>query len=393
MDRWDAREIYRPEPSAGSAGWGVQDPVSRDLGAVFLPLPQEDGPYRATADGALDGTQMDLTFQSFSEAAPGPKWQALFQKYWPAYRAWYLSDGLEQRATWLACKEALETYMPRLMPTYDALCDLAGGKDLPSRFLSLWKPPAYISGCSQVVWLGDGPKLIRNYDYSPALMDGVIMESAWNGTRVIAMTDCLWGVLDGVNEKGLAVSLTFGGRRTVGEGFGIPVILRNILEFCETAEEAGEMLAEIPTHMAYNVTAVDRSGRFRTAYLSPGSRPIIKSVPYATNHQGRIEWHDHARATATLEREQFLRFRLEDDSLTFPKLVEAFRRQPLYTNAYSSGFGTIYTAVYDPIAGTAHYLFPDGTVKRFGFGEVGETAWHVPIDGSGAPEIRGMDWV
>ncbi|HAJ19087.1 MAG TPA: hypothetical protein DCL95_03350, partial [Rhodospirillaceae bacterium] len=64
-----------------------------------------------------------------------------------------------------------------------------------------------------------------------------------------------WGVLDGVNEKGLAVSLTFGGRRAVGEGFGIPVILRNILEFCATVEDAAKVLAEVPTHMAYNVTA------------------------------------------------------------------------------------------------------------------------------------------
>ncbi len=333
---------------------------------------------------------MDLYFQSVSESGPGQKWQDLFRRYWPAYRAWYLSDGLEQRATWLVSKEALEAHMPRLMPTYEALCELAGGGDLAARFLSLWRPPAYISGCSQVVWLGDGPKLVRNYDYSPALIDGVVMESAWNDTKVIAMTDCLWGALDGVNEKGLAVSLTFGGRRAVGPGFGIPIILRNILEFCDTAEDAASALAEIPTHMAYNVTAVDRTGRFTTAYLAPGSRPVIKSIPYATNHQGRIEWHDHARATATLEREQFLRFRLEDDGLTFPKLVEAFRRPPLYTNAYGNGFGTIYTAIYDPVAGSASYLFPDGSAKHFAFGDFREESWTVRVDGNGAPATRSM---
>lgn len=336
---------------------------------------------------------MELTFRSVAEASAGPKWQALFDRFWPAYKAWYLSDGLEQRATWLAGKEALEAHMPRLMPTYEELCEIAGGSDLAARFLSLWRPPAYISGCSQVVWLGDGPKLVRNYDYSPQLIDGVILESAWNGTRVLAMTDCLWGALDGVNEKGLAVSLTFGGRRAVGEGFGIPLILRHILEFCSTAEQAAKVLAKVPTHMAYNVTAVDKSGRFTTAYLSPGSRPVIKSVPYATNHQGRIEWHDHARATATLEREQFLRFRLEDDSLTFDALVAAFRRPPLYTNAFANGFGTIYTAVYDPVDGSARYLFPDGTEKNFTLGDVPDETWQVRIDGSAGPAARGTDWV
>ena len=31
------------------------------------------------------------------------------------------------------------------------------------------------------------------------------------------MLDCLWGLLDGVNDAGPAVSLTFGGRSQVGE--------------------------------------------------------------------------------------------------------------------------------------------------------------------------------
>ena len=34
------------------------------------------------------------------------------------------------------------------------------------------------------------------------------------------MLDCLWGLLDGVNDAGLALSLTFGGRPQVGAGFG-----------------------------------------------------------------------------------------------------------------------------------------------------------------------------
>ncbi|MEZ5912154.1 MAG: hypothetical protein R3D84_07965 [Paracoccaceae bacterium] len=32
------------------------------------------------------------------------------------------------------------------------------------------------------------------------------------------MSDGLWGLVDGVNDAGLVVSLTFGGRREVGEG-------------------------------------------------------------------------------------------------------------------------------------------------------------------------------
>ena len=52
------------------------------------------------------------------------------------------------------------------------------------------------------------------------------MQTAWSGRRVIGMSDCLWGLLDGVNDDGLAVSLTFGGRTASGEGFAIPLVVR-----------------------------------------------------------------------------------------------------------------------------------------------------------------------
>ena len=41
-----------------------------------------------------------------------------------------------------------------------------------------------------------------------------------------------------MNDDGLAVSLTFGGRRVLGDGFGIPIVLRYLLETCGTVEEA-----------------------------------------------------------------------------------------------------------------------------------------------------------
>lgn len=303
---------------------------------------------------------MQLTFQALEIDRAGRQWAELFRTLWPAYRRWYLSDGLEQRPTYTVCRDAMATHMPELVPTYERLCEWAGGGDLAARFLSLYRPPAYISGCSQVVWLGERPLLIRNYDYAPALSDGLIMKTRFGKHDVLAMTDCLWGVLDGVNAAGLAISLTFGGRKTVGPGFGIPIILRYVLETCSTAQQAADALCSIPTHMAYNVTAVDKGGRFVTVYMAPDRKPVVKVVAYATNHQGRIEWHDHARATATLEREQFLHFRINDPAVTEDTLIKAFSKPPLYTNAYGTGFGTIYTSVYDPMAGTARYIWPDG---------------------------------
>ena len=303
---------------------------------------------------------MHLLFSAVQEAAPGLKWQRLFRRHWPAYQAWFLSGGIEARPTFAEAERRLKRHMPELMPTYERLCDLAGGGDLEARFLALYCPPAYLTGCSQAVWPGEEPLLIRNYDYAPALCEGVMLHSRWNGRSVLAMLDCLWGALDGVNEAGLAVSLTFGGRRVVGEGFGVPLILRYILEFCDTAKEAAAVLRRVPSHMAYNVTAVDRSGAFITAYLAPDREPAIRQIPIAANHQGRIDWHTYARATATLERERFLFFRLQEAGMTVDKLIACFLRPPLYTTAYDNGFGTLYTAAYRPVSGTARFIWPDG---------------------------------
>lgn len=306
---------------------------------------------------------MELTFQALAEDRIGPRWSRLFRGFWPSYRRWFLSEGIDRRPTYMAGLRKLRAHMPELIPTYEAACEAAGGGDLEARCLALWCPPAYMTGCSQVVWPNDEPVLIRNYDYAPAYCEGVLLNSCWNERRVMAATDCLWGALDGVNDAGLAASLTFGGRQVVGEGFGIPLIVRYILEFCSDVPEACEALERLPSHMAYNVTIVDRNGRFATAYLAPDRKTAVRQVPVTTNHQGRIDWHNFARASATLERERFLYFRLQDSTMNAERLLEHFLKPPLYTRAYANGFGTIYTAAYRPRSGTAAYMWPG---KRVG---------------------------
>ena len=307
---------------------------------------------------------MELTFKAIDEDIAGPAWAALFAAKWPAYRHWYLGDGIEARPGYTECIKAIRAHMPEIVPMYQRLCELAGGGDLEARFLSLYRPPAFVQGCSQVAWTTGEPVLMRNYDFSPALCEGTILKSGWNGGRVIASVDCTWGVLDGMNDAGLALSLTFGGRNVVGDGFAISIVLRYILEFCATAAEAAEVLSRVPVHMAYNVTALDKSGDYLTTYISPDREAIVRRLAIATNHQKQIEWHRHARATATLERERFLFFRLTDPRMTERKLANAFLKSPLYSTSYETGFGTLYTALYWPAAGRAEYRWPGATWKQ-----------------------------
>ncbi|MFV0299888.1 MAG: C45 family autoproteolytic acyltransferase/hydrolase [Paracoccus sp. (in: a-proteobacteria)] len=301
---------------------------------------------------------MQIGWRAISEATPGPTWAGLFAEYWPAYRRWWLREGADARPTYRECRNALKRHMPEIMPLYESLCDLAGGGDLASRFLSFYRPPPYLSGCSQAIWPGKEPVLVRNYDYNPHAFDGIFLHTGWQDRRVMGTSDGLWGLVDGVNDAGLAISLTFGGRRVVGDGFGVPLILRHVLQTCETAAEAAEALARIPTHMSYNVTALDRKRDFVTVYMAPDRPAIVSHNAVATNHQERVEWEAHARMTATVERERFLLQRLTLHVEPEEKFIGAFLKPPIYSAAFDRGFGTLYTAVYRPRKGEAELRWP-----------------------------------
>lgn len=301
---------------------------------------------------------MKVLFRSIDEPTPGEKWQWLFGRLWPSYRKWFLKEGSSARPNFLTCERALRDYMPEILPTFERLVDLAGGGDLEARFLSLYRPTPYLTGCSQAVWTRDRPCLIRNYDYDPKMWEGVLLHTSWNGRKVIAMSDCLWGVLDGINDAGLAVSLAFGGRKVVGDGFGIPLILRYILEFCETTAEAEKVLIRVPSHMSYNVTLLDAQNRHRTVFVAPDRSPVITNKLLATNHQEQVEWHEHDAATGSVDRAHFLALRLDDPHETAERFTTRFLEPPLYSRRFDHGWGTLYTASYNPVERSASIDWP-----------------------------------
>ncbi len=289
---------------------------------------------------------MKVRFEAICDEGPGAAWQSAFRRLWPQYSGWWLKEGAENRASYLEGRLALQLHMPELVSLYDDLCELSGGGDLAARFLSFWCPPPYLAGCSQAIWPGTEAMLVRNYDYDPHAFDAVVLRTEWLGRSVLGMSDGMWGLVDGINDAGLVVSLTFGGRRIVGDGFGVPLILRYVLQTCETTAEAEAVLRRIPCHMSYNVTVVDAQRRYLTAYLSPDRGTAITHAAAATNHQERVEWSSHARFTATVQRERFLLQRLTLHTEPQEKFIDAFLKPPLYSIAFSAGFGTLYTAVY-----------------------------------------------
>jgi predicted choloylglycine hydrolase len=306
---------------------------------------------------------MFIITRSISEAKPGQKWLRRFQKNWPFYRSWFLSEGIDDRPGYLTSSEMLGEYMPELYPIYEELCQLVGGGDLEARFLSQWCPPPYMSGCSQIAWVKDGPALIRNYDYGIEFFEGTVLHSNWL-KPVIGMSDSCWGLLDGINSDGLIASLTFGGRKIAGVGIGIPLIIRYILELCSNVHEALEVLVRIPVHMSYNVTLIDPSSNFFTVYLSPDRSADITTWAAGTNHQHEVEWPDYAAITKTVERKELLDKCWLSQEETRESMIHRFLDSPLHNTNYKKRFGTLYTACYDAQQRSIDLYWPNFHIRQ-----------------------------
>jgi predicted choloylglycine hydrolase len=311
---------------------------------------EDDGP-RATA----------VTFRSVVEERPGQRLRELFDLWWPAYRRWFLRDGEQERSSYAGCLRALRTHVPELVPAYEGLVELVGGGDLEARFLSLWDPPPFLAACSLAAWTRDGnPSLLRSYDYAPALCETTLLTTTIATRRTMAMSDCLWGALDGVNEDGLAVALAFGGRRQVGRGFAVTLLLRYMLEQCADVQQALEAVAAVPVNLSYNIALVDASGQAALVRVAPDRAPIVEHGGVcAGNRQGATEWPEHAAMTGTERREAVLADALADPTMTVDRLEQVFLSEPVQRDPAEHTWGTVYTARYDTRERSVRLLWPD----------------------------------
>jgi predicted choloylglycine hydrolase len=319
---------------------------------------------------------ISLSMRAWEEDEPGDEIRGHLTQAWPAFGRWWREGG-NARPGAEEAQVRLEEHMPELVPAWQRLTAMLPGEPDAGAALALWNPPPFLTGCSQAAVLPGGPALVRNYDWDYRLFDGVVARTSYAGRRVLGMLDCLWGLLDGINDAGLAVSLTFGGRPQVGEGFGIPLVIRYVLETCHNTKEAMRALRRLPVHMSYNVTALDRDGLRATAYLAPDRSAHVTSLAVATNHQEKVEWAPYAAAIRSVERRRYLEELLAAGG-SVADVVAACLRSPLYATRFHEGFGTLYTAEYRPAEGGARYHWP-GLTWEHSLGRLGSDRFELRL--------------
>lgn len=325
-----------------------------------------------------------VAFESLSERDPGPKWQRVFHEGWAGWSDW-LRQSRADLPPLAAAERALRRHMPELVSVWEKCVGLTGGDERAARFLTFWSPPRYLVHCTQAAVVdAEGPLLVRNYDLDPALNEGFLLHSAWLGRDVMGMVDGLVGLADGMNAAGLAVSLAFGGRPNFGRGFGVPLIVRYLLEVCRDVPDAVEALRGLPCHMSYNLTLIDRDARHATVFLAPDRPAIVTQRRFATNHQLGVEWPRHGRLSQTVERERHVERAVGQGSLD--GLARVFLQPPLHSVRYGESFGTIYTALYRPAAGTMRLAWPGLADLPQSFGAFAEGVRYVTFTDGRPPE-------
>lgn len=286
---------------------------------------------------------MQLHFRVINDALSTRGLDAAFTHYWPAYQRWMMRAPQIPLAQ---CVAQLRRHMPELEPLFEYLLDRFGGTEDAARFLTAYNPPRLVRACTQLMLdTSDGPVLLRSYDHAPRLIDGLVLHADWLGTRTLALTDCLWGALDGINEHGLAIALAFGGRNVVGDGFSAPLICRYILQTCTTVAAARAVLSRLPINMPYTFAVLDAADDFVTAFLGPDTHPSFVARRTSANHQGKIDWPEYARFVGTSKRLTRVE-RLLRDNVPPADARKAFLSPPIWRNNYAKGSGTLYVAEY-----------------------------------------------
>lgn len=285
-----------------------------------------------------------MTFRAMDVGDGGDgRWAAHARARWPAAEGWISAQSRTPQGA-IRARQLFEAHMPQLVPVLDRL---AGQLDKPGgdTFLTLANLRPFFSGCTQI---GADGTLLRNYDFSPHECEGAIVLSDFL-RPVMGMQEALWGLLDGMNDAGLALSLTFGGRFVQGPGFAMSIVLRYLLETCDTVEQAICRLQSIPVAIPQNVTLVDPD-RAVTVFTGPDIPMTEAPDPCAANHQHLPVPHEQERFSRTHERLRAIR--------SAGAHVAAMLKPPLYQSKYDEGLGTIYTAHYRPAEGRVTYHWP-----------------------------------
>lgn len=163
-----------------------------------------------------------------------------------------------------ACMLAYERFYPEILEEIRGMADGLGVEAMDiAGFLFSMYCYSYGQKCSCFACSGGGMTILgKNSDFAveiEKLCDSVYYRLD-DGYSFTGNTTAWTEIEDGVNEHGFAAGLTFVYPVKVAPGLNAGMLLRYLLEKCQTVKEALESLRKLPIASAQTFTLADRSG-------------------------------------------------------------------------------------------------------------------------------------
>ncbi|HOO32935.1 MAG TPA: C45 family autoproteolytic acyltransferase/hydrolase [Thermotogota bacterium] len=209
----------------------------------------------------------------------------------------------------------------------------------------------------------------RNYEYSPDMTDCLFMDIDEEGcARSLGFTSIIFGKIDGMNEHGLAMTMT-GGIPPVEDfytdGFLFWVVIRKVLDTCKDVYEALEVIRSMEAGYSPTYLVADRTGSVMLVEQTP------ERLQYKIIHQDSDEHllaatnHFNLKQMIPLRKHFFKQSKHRYDNIleTFGNSDRKYTVEDIktiLTDEYPKGlngpyyteyFGTLWSSIFDSQAG------------------------------------------
>jgi len=226
--------------------------------------------------------------------------------------------------------------------------------------------------CSQVAVLSSVTNdkhvyIGRSYEWTHAEEDLRLCTTRVKGkAKHIGFSTFLFGRADGLNEYGVSATFTGGGIFGVSlkqQGFQSHLVIRSILDICESVDDAMELVEKMPVSGFFNLLIADRSSNAALVEFADGIRDIKRinnnsedRCLFSTNHYTLPRTMESNELNCGIIGQSRKRYQLLASSLNVTSEVtkEALRTilskkfpKGLCDHYYSEGFGTVWSLMFD----------------------------------------------
>lgn len=240
---------------------------------------------------------------------------------------------------------------PHLLEELEGLAEGVGisSEKAAALFSGYDVPKTEAMGCSAIM---TKDFYVRNYDFSPALYDGLFslvqsdsaLATAGYNLQVI-------GRHDGVNQHGLVAGLHFVSNHGYTTGISAWTAIRIILDMCSNVDEAVQLLKEIPHAACYNFSLGDKHGKMAVVEASPENIAVRydESTLACVNHfqMRQLKEKNRESIDGSVTRNHYMK-QLSTKKMTHENMYDEFRNihSPLFFTDYENMFGTLHTISY-----------------------------------------------